>query len=51
MYKKLLKSLIVQGLVKLMEPVVSVRCLKRDVDLVRSVLSDAENEYRYECSD
>jgi len=32
-----------------MEEEVSVRCLKRDVHLVKSVLRDAESEFKNEC--
>ncbi|XP_022760591.1 V-type proton ATPase subunit E [Durio zibethinus] len=44
-YKKLLKDLIVQGLVRLKEPAVLLRCRKDDVHLVESVLDSAKEEY------
>ena len=36
LYKELLKNLLVQGLIKLMEAEVTVQCRKSDVDLVKS---------------
>ena len=45
-YKELLKNLIVQGLVKLMESKVRVMCRQSDEDLVRDVLDDATAEYK-----
>ena len=45
-YKELLKNLIVQGLIKFMEPEVHVRCRKSDLKLVQSVIAQAENEYK-----
>ncbi|XWS49981.1 hypothetical protein CRYUN_Cryun12cG0049300 [Craigia yunnanensis] len=44
-YKKLLKVLIVQSLVRLKEPAVLLRCRKDDVHLVESVLDSAKEEY------
>ncbi|XWS48903.1 hypothetical protein CRYUN_Cryun13aG0116700 [Craigia yunnanensis] len=44
-YKKLLKDLIVQSLVRLKEPAVLLRCRKDDVHLVESVLDLAKEEY------
>ncbi len=50
-YKKLIKELIVQvrapdqGLIRLMEEDVKLRCRAEDVDVVRAVLSDAAAEY------
>ncbi|XWS61741.1 hypothetical protein CRYUN_Cryun07bG0151800 [Craigia yunnanensis] len=44
-YKKLLKDLIVQSLVRLKEPAVLLRCRKNDVHLVESVLDSAKEEY------
>ncbi|XWS38328.1 hypothetical protein CRYUN_Cryun19dG0121900 [Craigia yunnanensis] len=44
-YKKLLKDLIVQSLVRLKEPAVLLRCRKDDVHLVESVLDSAKEEY------
>ncbi len=40
-YKNLLKSLIVQALIKLMENKVSLRCFKNDIKLVESVLEES----------
>ncbi|KAF9617742.1 hypothetical protein IFM89_038504 [Coptis chinensis] len=44
-YKKLLKDLIVQSLLRLKEPAVLLRCRKTDVELVDSVLQSAKEEY------
>ena len=43
-YAGLLKKLIVQGLVKLNESSVSVRCREVDLDVVKGVVGDALNE-------
>ncbi|OWM85261.1 V-type proton ATPase subunit E [Punica granatum] len=44
-YKKLLKDLIVQSLLRLKEPSVLLRCRKDDAHLVESVLDSAKEEY------
>jgi len=44
-YKKLLKDLIVQGLLKLSEADVQVRCRRSDQGLVKDVLNDANTDY------
>ncbi|XP_022738449.1 V-type proton ATPase subunit E-like [Durio zibethinus] len=44
-YKKLLKDLIVQSLIRLKEPAVLLRCRKEDVHLVESVLDSTKEEY------
>jgi len=44
-YKKLLKDLIVQGLIKLQEPKVSLICRKQDLSLVKDVYQEAGAEY------
>ncbi|XP_071730695.1 V-type proton ATPase subunit E-like [Rutidosis leptorrhynchoides] len=44
-YASLLKSLIVQGLLRLKEPAVLLRCRKEDVHIVHSVLHAAKAEY------
>ncbi|KAG1346487.1 V-type proton ATPase subunit E [Cocos nucifera] len=44
-YKKLLKELIVQSLLRLKEPAVLLRCREADLYLVESVLDSAKNEY------
>ena len=44
-YKNLMKQLMVQGLIRLMEENVLVRCLEKDYDICKSVVSDAEQEY------
>ncbi|XP_072995795.1 V-type proton ATPase subunit E-like isoform X1 [Typha latifolia] len=44
-YKKLLKELIVQSLLRLKEPAVLLRCRKDDLHLVEPVLHSAKHEY------
>ncbi|KAJ7533718.1 hypothetical protein O6H91_13G061000 [Diphasiastrum complanatum] len=44
-YRHLLKELILQGLLRLKEPVVQLRCREADYDLVESVLESAKEEY------
>lgn len=44
-YRKLLKDLIIQGLLRLKEPSVLLRCRESDLELVYEVLEDAKNEY------
>ncbi len=46
MYAELLKNLIIQGLIRLMEPEVNVRCRKSDQALVERVLEQAAEEYK-----
>ena len=45
-YKELIKNLIIQGLIKLMEPEVNIRCRKSDEKIVQSVLESASAEYK-----
>jgi len=49
-YKKLLQSLILQGLLKLQEPKVTIVCRKEDKQLVESVVKAAVDEYRKKVS-
>ncbi|XP_041029084.1 V-type proton ATPase subunit E-like [Juglans microcarpa x Juglans regia] len=44
-YKRLLKDLIVQSLLRLKEPAVLLRCRENDLHLVQSVLDSAVQEY------
>ncbi|PON82495.1 ATPase, V1/A1 complex, subunit E [Trema orientale] len=44
-YRKLLKDLIVQSLLRLKEPAVLLRCREADLNLVESVLESAAEEY------
>lgn len=44
-YKHLLKDLIVQGLLRLKEPAVILRCREADCWLVQSILEEAREEY------
>ena len=45
-YSNLLKNLLVQGLIKLIEPKVTLRCRQSDVSLLSSVIDDAVSEYK-----
>ncbi|CAK59852.1 unnamed protein product (macronuclear) [Paramecium tetraurelia] len=45
-YEELLKNLMVQGLIKLFEHEVVVRCLQRDIRHVRNVIEDAISEFQ-----
>ncbi|KAG0491824.1 hypothetical protein HPP92_005222 [Vanilla planifolia] len=44
-YRHLLKDLIVQGLVRLKEPAVLLRCRIEDLELVEDILNTAKDEY------
>ncbi len=44
-HRELLRDLIVQGLVKLDEQEVIVKCLEKDKNIVRSVLGEAQKKY------
>nr|AML60994.1 V-ATPase E subunit [Phalaenopsis hybrid cultivar] len=44
-YRHLLRDLIVQGLLRLKEPAVLLRCREEDLEFVDAVLNDAKNEY------
>lgn len=45
-YKKLLKQLLIQGLIRLIEPDVTLRCRKSDVAHVEAIIDDAIKEYK-----
>jgi V-type H+-transporting ATPase subunit E len=45
-YRELLKNLIVQGLIKLMEGEVHIRCRKSDLKIVQEVQQQAAEEYK-----
>ncbi|KAL6077606.1 V-type proton ATPase subunit E [Balamuthia mandrillaris] len=45
-YKQLLQKLILQALLRLMEPQVSLRCRKEDEDMVKGVMGAAVQEYK-----
>ena len=45
-YKKLLKQLLIQGLIRLIEADVTLRCRKSDVKLVEAIIPDAIKEYK-----
>jgi len=45
-YRDILHSLIVQGLIKLMEGEVHIRCRRSDIELVRQVYERAGEEYK-----
>ena len=45
-YKQLCKNLLLQGLIKLMEAKVVIRCREQDVSLIEDVIEDAVSEYK-----
>ena len=45
-YADLLKNLLIQGLIKLIEPKITLRCRQSDVDVLQSVVDDAISEYK-----
>ena len=44
-YKKILKDLLVQGFIKLLDDKINVLCKKEDFELVKSLLDEAKNEF------
>ena len=44
-YKDLLKQLIIQGLVKMREQNVSIRCLEDDAEMIRSLIQECGDAY------
>ena len=44
-YKKLLKDLLIQGFIRLLDDKINVLCKKEDFDLVKSLLNEAKNEF------
>ncbi|XAR55715.1 hypothetical protein NMG60_11035892 [Bertholletia excelsa] len=50
-YKKLLKGLIVQSLLRLKEPSVLLRCREIDVELIESILEEAKEQYAEKAND
>lgn len=48
-YRALLKQLIKQGLIKLLEEDVEIRCLREDEALVKEVMGVCEREFNEEC--
>jgi len=44
-YKEILKKQIIQGLIKMMEKEVQIRCKEADLNLVEAVLSDATKDF------
>jgi len=45
-YKQLLEDLMVQGLIKMMEAQLFIRCRESDVDVIKSVMPEAIKRYR-----
>ena len=45
-YADLLKNLLVQGLIKLIEPKVTLRCRQSDVETLSSVIDEAVSTYK-----
>ncbi len=48
-YKPLLKQLILQGLIKLLEKEVEIKCLEKDVSIVKEAISESEREFHGAC--
>ena len=46
MHKNLLKNLLLQGLIKLMEGKIKIMCREEDVELIEAVKDEAVEEYR-----
>ena len=44
-YKKILKDLLVQGFIRLLDDKVNVLCKKEDFDIVKSLIEEAKNEF------
>ena len=44
-YKKILKDLLVQGFIRLLDDKVNVLCKKEDFDVVKSLIEEAKNEF------
>jgi V-type H+-transporting ATPase subunit E len=44
-YKKVMKNLIIQGLIKLLEDNVNIVCRKEDVELIKQVKDQAKSEF------
>ena len=45
-YALLLKKLLVQGLIKLLESKVTLRCRKSDFDILTSIIEEAVKDYK-----
>ena len=44
-YKKILKDLLVQGFIRLLDDKINVLCKKEDFDLVKGLIDEAKNEF------
>ena len=44
-YRKILKDLLVQGLIRLLDDKVNVLCKKEDYDIVKELIEEAKNEF------
>ena len=44
-YKKILKDLLVQGFIRLLDDKINVLCKKEDFDIVKSLIDEAKNEF------
>ena len=44
-YAQLLKDLLVQGLIKMIEPKIILKCRESDLDIINSIIDDARSEY------
>ena len=45
-YRTLLKELLIQGLIRLIESDVTLRCREDDVEILESIIDDAVSEYK-----
>ena len=45
-YRVFMKELILQGLIRLLEPKVSIKCREKDVKLVESLFEEVQEEYK-----
>jgi|JI9StandDraft_1071089.scaffolds.fasta_scaffold108741_3 V-type H+-transporting ATPase subunit E len=48
-YRQLLKGLITQGLIKLLEEKVEIRCLRSDERLISEVMSECQRDFNGMC--
>lgn len=48
-YKQLLEGLLIQTMIKMLEENLEVKCLERDVDLVKDAIFAAETRFKEMC--
>ena len=44
-YREVIKKLIMQGLIKLLEPKVLIKCREKDLDMINGLIEEVQNEY------